>query len=133
MLIEFEILTALAIVLVFLRQRPGVTTVQYAAKHNQVERQRKRAEAARRAEVEFGEQHRSAQFILYKAGGFSLWVAGLCVVIVSAPNEINPKWFDSAITGLGIGMQLVATVLYVFWGILASRNISKAVRTQAGE
>jgi hypothetical protein len=133
LVIVFEVVTAMTILLVLLIQRPGVTTTRYALKHHQEELQQKRREAAKLAEDQFGRQHRVAQFILYKAGGIGLWVAGLCVVIVSAPKVLSPRWLNSAFIGSGLGVQVAATSLFVFWGLRSSRSIWKAVRAKSSE
>jgi hypothetical protein len=132
-MITFEIVTALAMVLVLLRQWPGVTSVQYAKKHNQVELQEKRAAAAKMAEKEFGQRHAVANVILNRAGGVLLWGVGLCIVILSAPHIFDTGWPHSAVASFGLAIQLVAAVLYVFWGLIASRTISKAVHAEGSE
>jgi len=131
MIIAFEVLTGMALFLVILIQRPGVVTPQYAQKHNRVATQQKKAEIAKSAEQQFGDDHPVARFIVLKAGGLAIWVGGLCLVIVSAPHAFDPKWVDSALIGFGLVIQLLATVLVVFWGVLASREISKAVHSVA--
>ncbi len=131
-IIAFEVVTAVTGFLIVAIQRPGCTTPQYALKHGKVDLNRKRVEAAKVAETRFGEDHCVAHFILYRAGGFALWGGGLCVVIVSAPRVLSPAWINSAIIGAGLAVQLVAWVLWVFWGILSSRSISKAVHAVPG-
>jgi len=126
-IVVFEIATAVTGFLILLIQRPGVTTPQYAEKHGNFEVNQKRAEAANVAEARFVDDHAVARFILGRAGGFALWGGGLCVVIVYSPRVLNPAWIDSAIIGLGLAVQLVAWVLWVFWGLISARTISRAV------
>jgi hypothetical protein len=132
-MIAIEISTALAMLLVLLMQRPGVTTPEYARKHNQESLQRKRAAAAQIAANQFREGHATANWVFYRAGGIALWGVGLCIVILSAPHLFNSDWPDSKVAGFGLVLQLVGSVLYVFWGLLAYRTISKAVRAQGNE
>jgi hypothetical protein len=132
-MIALEIVTALAMVLVLLRQWPGVTSVQYARKHGQEELQQKRAAAAKLAEKQFGERHAFANVILNRAGGVLLWGVGLCIVILSAPHIFDSGWPHSGVASFGLAIQLVAAALYVFWGLIASRAISKAVHAQGSE
>jgi hypothetical protein len=114
-------------VLVFVRLRPGVTTEKYAQKHDRVDLNRRRARVAKKVEDEFRRLHRVANVMVCRAGGFSLWVAGLCLVIVSSPHAISPQQLRNVLIGIGLGIQLFGTVLFDFWGIWLSRSISKAV------
>jgi hypothetical protein len=128
MLVEFEILTALAMGLVLLVQRPGVHTPRYAAKRGQSASQQKRSEAARLTEERFGEEHPVARLVLFKAGGILLWVAGLAIVITAAPDVWNSQTATDAITGVGLAIQAVGAGLFVIWGLILSRSIARAVR-----
>ena len=127
MLLEFEILTALAMGFVLLVQRPGVHTSKYAAKRGQSASQQKRSEAARLTEERFGEQHPVARLVLFKAGGILLWVAGLAIVITAAPDVWNSQTATDAIAGLALGIQAFSAGLFVIWGPILSRSIARAV------
>jgi hypothetical protein len=129
--ITLEIVTAVAMLLVLLMQRPGVTTPEYAKKHDQENLQRQRAEAAKVAAREFRERHAIANFAFYKAGGIALWGVGLCIVILSAPHLFDSGWPDSVGAQIGLLLQVLGSVLYVFWGLRARRSVSKAVHAQA--
>jgi hypothetical protein len=130
LLITLEILAAVSMLLILLVQRPGIPTEKYALRHNQVDFQRRRSEVAVATERDFAESHPIAKIILFRAGGILLFVAGLSVILVSAPLTFDPKWIVKVLIGLGLAIQLVSVVLWDFWGLALARRISRNVRSQ---
>lgn len=128
LIVTLEIIAGLSMVLILLIQRPGVPSEKYAIRNDLVEFQRRRSEVAAATEREFGESHPVARLILFRAGGLLLFVSGLSIVLVTAPLEFDPKWIANVLIGFGLTVQLVAVVLYDYWGLSLSRKISKSVR-----
>jgi hypothetical protein len=129
-IITLEVLAVISMVIVLLLQRPGVSTEKYAIRHDQVDFQRRRSDVASATEREFGDSHPVAKLILFRAGGLLLFVGGLTVVLVSSPLTFNPRWIVSILIGLGLAIQLLAVVLFDFWGLALSRQISRNVRSE---
>jgi hypothetical protein len=127
--IVIEILLLLSMVVVFLMQRPGVTTEGFARRHNELELNRRRVALVDAAYEDYYQRHPVAQFLVAKGGGFVLFVTGGGLMYVASPRIWQPDWINTAIIALGFGVQVVATVVCDVMGIKEWRHLIDVVRS----
>jgi hypothetical protein len=125
-LIAAEVAMALCMFAVLLVQRPGMHSPRFAQEHGQVELRRRQSEVARAAEHEYRDTHAFVRFAVIKPGAaLYLWGAGLCIVILSEPNNSG---IEHVFYGLGLTLQILAAATFVVCGLRLAGHIWNAVR-----